>query len=69
MGLISCLAGTNNGLGEMLQGLINNNAVIHNILISKFMLRNKFLDWSLNILTHKICYMILPLYVSKMALH
>lgn len=36
MGLISCLAGTNNSLGEMLQGLINNNAVIHYILISKF---------------------------------
>ncbi len=36
MGLISCLAGTNNSLGEMLQGLINNNAVTHYILISKF---------------------------------
>lgn len=36
MGLISCLAGTNNSLGEMLQGLINNIAVIKYILISKW---------------------------------
>lgn len=36
MGLISCVAGTNNSLGEMLQGLINNIAVVHEILISKF---------------------------------
>lgn len=35
MELISCLAGTKNSLGEMLQGLINNNAVIRYILISK----------------------------------
>lgn len=36
MGLISCLAGTNNSLDEKFQGLINNCAVIHNMLISQF---------------------------------
>ena len=35
LGLISSLTGTNNSLCEKLQGLINNNAVIHYILISK----------------------------------
>lgn len=36
VGLISCLAGTNNSLDEKFQGLINNYAVIHNMLISQF---------------------------------
>lgn len=36
VGLINCLAGTNNSLDEKLWGLINNNAVKHYILLSKF---------------------------------
>lgn len=50
VGLISCLAGTNNSLGEMLRGLINNNAVIHYILISKFIPAEK-LNFTLSIRT------------------